>query len=173
MGHYENQMSQYLWIVWGGGNDSFSSGILWARIFPQEKFSMLISISLETLHSIVWSEPLLTYRRLFFFWEGWSVDCLLFSGSSISEGSPGEAPSRHLQITSTGKMWLTWVTVLSFHGYCSGRRCCLWAKSLETIMTSAPSLKNRLCPQQEAEKKVEAGKQGYSKKSRFPSSLKY
>lgn len=38
------------------------------------------------------------------------------------------------------------VTVLSFHGYCSGSRCCLWAKSLEIIMTSALLQKNRLCP---------------------------
>ena len=124
-------------------------------------------------YSVVWSEPLLVYRRLFFCWEGWSAVCLLFSGSSISEGSPGEAPPRHLQITSTGKMWLTWVTVLSFHGYCSGSRCCLWAKSLETINDISPITEKPTVPAQEAEKKVAAGKQGYSKKSRFPSPLKY
>lgn len=61
-----------------------------------------------------------------FLFLGWLISSLsAVSGSSISEGGPGETSFGHLQITFTGKMWLTRVTVLSFHGYCSGSRCCL------------------------------------------------
>lgn len=138
------------------------------RNFPRPFSKLSFLISLETLLASVWSELLLVYRRVFFFWEGCSAAHLLLSGGSISEGSPDEAPARHLQITSTGKMWLTRVTVLSFHGYCSGSRCCLWAKSLEIIMTSALSLKNWLCP---SRKQGEGGlwTQDYAKKGHFPS----
>lgn len=55
---------------------------------------------------------------------------------------PGELPSQHLQITSTGKMWLTQITVSSLHGYYSESGCCLKAKSLEIRMTSVLLLKN-------------------------------
>lgn len=95
-----------------------------------------------------------------FLFLGWLISSLsAVSGSSISEGGPGETSFWHLQITFTGKMWLTRVTVLSFHGYCSGSRCCLWAKSLEIIMTSAPSLRDQLCPTG-SRGKVGAGTQG-------------
>lgn len=97
--------SPHSWLLWESNKPVFVNIFWFQKRFPfhgypvslnlsVKKFSMLIlstliSFSLETLLACVWSELLLVYRRLFFFWEGCSAVCLLLSGSSISEGSPG------------------------------------------------------------------------------------
>lgn len=72
-----------------------------------------------------------------------------------------------------GKMGLTQVTVLSFHGYCSGSRCCLWAKSLEIIMTSALLLQICLCPHRKQGERWVLGCKVTLRKATFLALLKY
>lgn len=126
------------------GIKSWHSLIRWVWGFPwRSRGSPLFSGLSFGLLAFMWLELLLAPGGFSFS----EKDALQFCGcfwKSHFRRKPGELPSRHLQLTSTGKMWLTQMTVSSVHGHYSESGCCLGAKSLEIIMTSALLLKTWL-----------------------------